>query len=155
MRKLVLCTTGWPSLLLSEAATPGPMLCQPKGVQKADAVGLGLCPSNRRPLTVRTLWSSRRRSTPYGHNKRENNMSNCPHCNQTTFEIEEVEASGRKITLVQCTGCKAPLGIMEHTDVGQLVQNLEQRITEVLRVLVTSLQKMNVRLDQIERSAGS
>ena len=49
-------------------------------------------------------------------------MSNCPHCNQTTFEIEEVEASGRKIKLVQCTGCKAPLGIMEHTDVLFAIQ---------------------------------
>jgi hypothetical protein len=30
---------------------------------------------------------------------------------------------------------------------------LEQRVTEVLRVLVTSLQKINARLDQLERAS--
>jgi hypothetical protein len=79
-------------------------------------------------------------------------MSNCPHCNRATFEIEEFEVSGVKFKLVQCSGCKAPVGVMEHNDVGQLIHDLEQRVTEVLRVLVSSLQKMNSRLDQIERA---
>jgi hypothetical protein len=79
-------------------------------------------------------------------------MSNCPHCNRATFEIEEVEVSGVKFKLVQCSGCKAPVGVMEYNNVGQLIHDLEQRVTEVLRVLVSSLQKMNSRLDQIERA---
>ncbi len=81
-------------------------------------------------------------------------MSNCPHCNRATFEIEEVEVSGVKLKLVQCSGCKAPIGVIEYSDVGQLIHDLEQWMTEVLRVLVSSLQKMNSRLDQIERAMG-
>ena len=79
-------------------------------------------------------------------------MSHCPHCNHATFEVEEVEMNGVKVKLVQCSGCKAPLGILENNDVGQLIHDLEQKVTEVLRVLVTSLQKINARLDQIERA---
>ena len=79
-------------------------------------------------------------------------MSNCPHCNRTTFEIEEVEASGIKLKIIQCSGCKAPLGLLENDNVGQLIRSLEKNVTEVLRVLVSSLQKMNSRLDQIERT---
>jgi hypothetical protein len=81
-------------------------------------------------------------------------MSYCPHCNGMTFEIEEVEVSGIKLKLVQCSGCKAPVGAMEYNDVSQLVHNLEQKIIEILRILVSSLQKMNSRLDQIERANG-
>ena len=44
---------------------------------------------------------------------------------------------------------------MEYDNVGQLIRDLEQRVTEVLRVLVSSLQKMNSRLDQIERANGN
>ena len=79
-------------------------------------------------------------------------MSNCPHCNRTTFEIEDVEASGVKLKIIQCSGCKAPLGLLENDNVGQLIRSLEKNVTEVLRVLVSSLQKMNSRLDQIERN---
>jgi hypothetical protein len=82
-------------------------------------------------------------------------MSNCPHCNRATFEIEEAEVSGMKFKFVQCSGCKAPIGVMEYTDVGQLIHDLERRVTEVLRVLVSSLQKINSRLDQIERNSGN
>ncbi len=81
-------------------------------------------------------------------------MSYCPHCNRTTFEIEEAEISGVKVKLVQCSGCKAPVGVVGNNDVGQLIHDLEQRVTEVLRVLVSSLQKMNSRLDQIEQANG-
>ena len=60
--------------------------------------------------------------------------------------------NGVKVKLVQCSGCKAPVGILENNEVGQLIHDLEQRVTEVLRVLVTTLQKINARLDQIERT---
>ena len=43
---------------------------------------------------------------------------------------------------------------IEYNNVGQLIHDLEQRVTEVLRVLVSSLQKMNARLNQIERANG-
>jgi len=81
-------------------------------------------------------------------------MAYCPHCNRAAFEIEEVEVNRMKVKLVQCSGCKAPVGVTEYNDVGQRIHELEQRMTEVLRVLVSSLQKMNSRLDQIERAKG-
>lgn len=81
-------------------------------------------------------------------------MSNCPHCNRATFEIEEVEASGTKFKILQCSECKAPIYIIDRNDVGELIHGWEQRLTEVLGALVSSLQKMNSRLDQIERANG-
>ncbi len=68
-------------------------------------------------------------------------MSYCPHCNQKTFEIEEVEVAGAKFNFIQCAGCKAPVGVIESAAVG---------LTEILRILVSSLQKLNDRLQQIE-----
>ena len=63
-------------------------------------------------------------------------MSYCPHRNHATFEVEEVEMNGVKVELVQCSGCKAPVGILENSEVGQLIHDLEQKFTEVLRVLL-------------------
>jgi transcription initiation factor IIE alpha subunit len=79
-------------------------------------------------------------------------MSYCPHCNRVTFEIEEVEVSGVKLKLVQCSGCKSPLGFIENNEVAQFIRDMDQRVTEVLRVVVSSLQKMNSRLDRIEQA---
>jgi hypothetical protein len=73
-------------------------------------------------------------------------MANCPYCNQATFEIEEVEIAGTQFNFVQCSGCKAPVGVIEYGTLG----DLENRITEVLQVLVSSLQRINSRLDRIE-----
>jgi hypothetical protein len=81
-------------------------------------------------------------------------MSNCPHCNRATFEIDEVEASGATFKILQCSECKAPISIIDRNDVGELIHSWEQRLTEVLGVLVSSLQKMNSRLDQIGRANG-
>ena len=76
----------------------------------------------------------------------EMRMANCPHCNQASFEIEEVEVAGAQFNFVQCSGCKAPFGVIEHTSRS----DFENRITEVLQVLVSSLQRINYRLDGIE-----
>jgi hypothetical protein len=81
-------------------------------------------------------------------------MSNCPYCNRTTFEIEEIEVAGAKLRLVQCSGCKSPVGVLETHDVEHLIYDLEQKVTNVLRVLVSSLQKMNSRLEQMEKING-
>jgi len=75
-------------------------------------------------------------------------MPNCPHCNQASFEIEEVEITGTQFNFVKCSGCKAPVGVIEF---GSL-RGLENRITEVLQVLVSSLQRINSRLDRIEEA---
>jgi hypothetical protein len=81
-------------------------------------------------------------------------MANCPHCNRATFEIEEIEVSGEKFKLLQCSGCKSPVTAIEHSDTNQLIHDLEQRVTEVLRVLISSLQRMNSRLDRIDEALG-
>jgi hypothetical protein len=83
----------------------------------------------------------------------EADMSNCPHCNRATFEIEQVEVDGEQLQLLQCSGCKAPICVVEFT-VGSRIHDLEQRLTEVLRVLVSSLQKMSAKFDDIERARG-
>jgi hypothetical protein len=77
-------------------------------------------------------------------------MSHCPHCNRVTFEIEEVDIAGAKQRFVQCSGCKSPVGVLESEIIAKQIRDLEQRITEVLRVVVASLQKMNSSLDRIE-----
>ena len=72
-------------------------------------------------------------------------MSYCPYCHRSAFEIEEVEVAGVKLNFVQCSGCGAPVGIMESREIN---------LTEVLRVLILSLQKLNSRLEQIEQAIG-
>ena len=70
-------------------------------------------------------------------------MSYCQHCNRNSFEIEEAEVAGRKYHFMQCSECKAPIGVIEAASFD---------LTEVLRVLVASLQKLNTRLERIEQS---
>jgi hypothetical protein len=72
-------------------------------------------------------------------------MSHCPHCNRNTFEIDELEVAGTKLSFVQCSGCKAAVGVVESANVG---------LAEVLRVLVSSLQRLNSRLERIEQALG-
>jgi hypothetical protein len=79
-------------------------------------------------------------------------MPFCPHCNRSSFELEEVTIAGLayKPTFIQCCDCKAPIGIIEYRDFVQHASELEQKITEYLRVLTQILQKMSSRLDRIE-----
>jgi hypothetical protein len=74
----------------------------------------------------------------------EKNMAYCPRCNQSVFEIEAIEIEKVKLNVVQCAGCEAPVEVIDPS-LG---------LTEVLRVLVSSLQKLNSRLEQIERALG-
>jgi hypothetical protein len=75
-------------------------------------------------------------------------MANCPHCNRTEFEIETTKF---KRCYVQCSGCKSPVGVVECNDVA-LIDEFKNRITDGLRVIVSSLQVMNSRLDRIEEA---
>lgn len=72
-------------------------------------------------------------------------MPYCPHCNLSTFELEEADVAGVKFNFVQCSGCKAAVGVVDTAGIG---------LTDVLRVLVSSLQKLNSRLEQIEQTLG-
>jgi hypothetical protein len=70
-------------------------------------------------------------------------MSYCSHCNQSTFEVEEVAVAGTNFSFVQCSGCKLAVGVVESTSIG---------LPQVLRVLVSSLQRLNSRLERIEQA---
>jgi hypothetical protein len=70
-------------------------------------------------------------------------MSYCPHCNQSTFEVEEVDVAGINYSFVQCTGCKSAIGVVASTTIG---------LPDVLRILISSLQRLNSRLERIEQA---
>jgi hypothetical protein len=78
-------------------------------------------------------------------------MPFCPHCNRNTFEILAVDVGGTKYDCVQCSGCKAPVSFVERSRVEQSDETFETRVTEVLRVVVSSLQTINSRLVRIEQ----
>ena len=78
-------------------------------------------------------------------------MPYCPHCNRNTFEILAVDVGGTKYNCVQCSGCKAPVSFVEPARVEEADEAFETRVTEVLRVVVSSLQAINSRLIHIEQ----
>ena len=78
-------------------------------------------------------------------------MPFCPHCNRNTFEIMAVDVGGTTYNCVQCSGCKAPVSFVERASVEESEEAFETRVTEVLRVVVSSLQAINSRLIRIEQ----
>ena len=78
-------------------------------------------------------------------------MPYCPHCNRNTFEILPVDVGGRQYSCVQCSGCKAPFSFVEPSAVKESDAAFETRVTEVLRVVVSSLQAINSRLVRMEQ----
>jgi len=79
-------------------------------------------------------------------------MPYCPHCNQKAFEIEDVDIGGTKYNCVQCSGCKAPIGFVPREIIGSALDQLDTRVTEVLHVVVSTLQTVNTRLARIEQT---
>jgi hypothetical protein len=77
-------------------------------------------------------------------------MPYCPYCNQKTFEIEAIDLAGRQYNCVQCAGCKAPVAFIEHA-VEQSTDSSEPALSDVLRVMISSLQTINSRLGRIEQ----
>ena len=78
-------------------------------------------------------------------------MPYCPHCNRNAFEILAVDVGGTKYECVQCSGCKAPVSFIERARVEESDEAFETRVTEVLRVVVSSLQTINSRLIRMEQ----
>jgi len=79
-------------------------------------------------------------------------MPFCPHCNRNSFEILAVELAGTKHNCVQCSGCKAPVSFVEFGRADGSDTAFETRVTEALRVVVSSLQTINSRLIRIEQT---
>jgi hypothetical protein len=78
-------------------------------------------------------------------------MPFCPHCNRNTFEITAVDVAGTKYNCMQCSGCKAPVSFVERARVEESDEAFETRVTEALRVVVSSWQTINSRLIRIEQ----
>ena len=79
-------------------------------------------------------------------------MPYCPHCNRNTFEVIAVDVGETTYNCVQCEGCKAPVSFVEPARPEQSDKAFETRVTEVLRVVVSSLQAINSRLIHIEET---
>jgi transcription elongation factor Elf1 len=73
-------------------------------------------------------------------------MPFCPHCNRNTFEIMAVDVGGTMYNCVQCYSCKAPVSFVERDRIEESDEAFETRVTEVLRVVVSSLQ---IRMEQL------
>jgi hypothetical protein len=82
-------------------------------------------------------------------------MPYCPHCNRDSFEFDEMDIGGTKYQCVQCTTCKAPIGFMPSETVDVANDDFETRVTDVLRVIVSSLQTVSTRLARIEQALQS
>ena len=78
-------------------------------------------------------------------------MPYCPHCNRNTFEVIAVDVGETTYNCVQCAGCKAPVSFVEPARVEESDKAFETRVTEVLRVVVSSLQTINSRLLRMEQ----
>lgn len=78
-------------------------------------------------------------------------MPYCAHCNRDSFEIEEVDVGGTKYKCVQCSACKAPGGFVPSEVIDLGTNDFETRVTEVLSVIVSSLQSVSTRLARIEQ----
>jgi hypothetical protein len=76
-------------------------------------------------------------------------MPYCPQCNRKDFEIEAVDLGGRQYNCVQCSGCKAPVAFLDHS--GPSTESSEPEVSDVLRVMISSLQSINSRLGRIEQ----
>ncbi len=80
-------------------------------------------------------------------------MPYCPHCNRNTFEIVEIDLGGTTYNCAQCSGCKAPVSLVQHYRNSD--EAFETRVTDVLRVVVSSLQAINSRLIRMEQMMQS
>lgn len=73
--------------------------------------------------------------------------STCPKCEGHSFRIQEVSPSGSafKLNFVQCSGCGAPVGIVDFYNTGQLLKQQEKAIHD----LTTRLSHIEHAINQI------
>jgi len=78
-------------------------------------------------------------------------MPYCSNCNRNTFEVMAVDVGGTTYDCVQCASCKAPVSFVEPVRAEGSDEAFETRVTEVLHVVVSSLQAINSRLIRMEQ----
>ncbi|HEX2925818.1 MAG TPA: hypothetical protein VHP38_06115 [Ruminiclostridium sp.] len=56
--------------------------------------------------------------------------STCPKCNYHNFEVVEKSLTGSdlKFAFVQCIACGTVVGVIDHSDIGHRINELEKRI---------------------------
>jgi hypothetical protein len=77
----------------------------------------------------------------------------CPHCQGTSFELQEAnDIQGAKyiLTVVRCADCGAPIGVLEKENVGQLLDEQDDKIL----ALGTTLAEIEQKLSGVEKSLG-
>ena len=66
----------------------------------------------------------------------------CPHCAGTQFELQDENISGAAFTLtiIRCSACGAPAGVLENRNIGQFLAVQGEKI-DALNAAVADLQK--------------
>ena len=60
-------------------------------------------------------------------------MPQCPHCQNTTFQLQEAAITGANFTyaIVYCANCGAPAGVLEKGNVNEALAQQEAAIDEI------------------------
>ena len=84
--------------------------------------------------------------------------SKCPHCKSMNFELTRTEPNGSRVALyfVQCTSCKAPMGVTGYYDPGSMLKAQEQKIEALERKIDSmsyDIQSIMQALNYLRRAA--
>lgn len=67
-------------------------------------------------------------------------MTKCSKCENTTFELQEIEPRGSrvKVNAIQCINCKTPIGLIDYhnlysaiTKIGRSVREIDRKINNL------------------------
>lgn len=63
----------------------------------------------------------------------ENYMPTCGKCGNHSFKIQSNEPAGSQFVVyfVQCSSCGTPIGVLEYSNTGALIEKLERKINSL------------------------
>ena len=78
--------------------------------------------------------------------------SQCPHCQGSSFEtvVQEPSGSRYKLIFVQCSGCNAPIGVLDFMNIGAMTEDQDAAIAK----LGSRLHKIEQALDALTRAVS-
>ena len=76
----------------------------------------------------------------------------CPHCQGASFEtvVQEPNKSKYKVIFVQCSGCNAPVGVLDFMNIGALIEDQDAAIAG----LDSRLRRIEQALDSLARAVS-
>ena len=79
--------------------------------------------------------------------------SKCGSCGGFNFEIKLTEPSGAKFKqyFIQCSACGVPVGVIEYTSAGVLIESLAKKVGTVQTQLM-ALSDIDDRLRRVEKA---